>query len=163
VRGFDADAVTAKAFNAYREFAREFSYEAEPEKITLSKPIYLADTDRDAIKYGTPHFEYTFRQLLMGPREFWFPPGFVPPAVYPAAVAARDKSETGSIEEFDRSGRVAMGSPETVTERLLQAHGKMNYGVLIVVLGFGKMIREETKRNMELFAEFVLPHLRAAE
>ena len=64
------------------------------------------------------------------------------------------------MEEFNRSGRIAMGSPERVTERLLEAHQKMKYGVLIVVLGFGRMIREETKRNMEIFAESVLPRLR---
>lgn len=160
VRGFDADEATSRVFQTYREFAREFGYEAEPEKIILSKPIYLAKSDDEAIKYGTQHFEYTFRQLLMGPREFWFPPGFVPPAAYPAAAAARDKSENGSMEEFNQSGRIAMGSPETIAERLLQAHRKMNYGVLIVVLGFGKMMREETKRNMEIFAQSVLPRLR---
>lgn len=160
VRGFDADEPIARSFSTYREFAREFGYEAGPEKIILSKPIYLANSDQEACKQGTPHFEYTFRQLLMGPREFWFPPGFVSPSAYRAAVATRDKSETGSMEEFNRSGRIAMGSPESVTERLLEAQQKMKYGVLVVVLGFGRMIREETKRNMELFAESVLPRLR---
>mgnify|MGYP000250482235 CR=1 FL=1 len=53
------------------------------------------------------------------------------------------------------------GSPETVRQKLDEYHGQIGFGHLLSLLQFGTLPAELTRKNMELYANEVIPHLRA--
>ena len=59
---------------------------------------------------------------------------------------------------FDR-GFVIVGSPKTVREQLLHGIRRLRIGHLLALLHFGSMPTDVCKRNIDLFAREVLPHL----
>ena len=59
---------------------------------------------------------------------------------------------------FDR-GFVIVGSPKTVREQLLDGVKRLRIGHLLSLLHFGSMPTELCKKNIDLFAREVLPHL----
>jgi len=64
------------------------------------------------------------------------------------------------MEELVENGTAVVGSPRTVrgqVERLRDATGANN---LITMLQVGTLSDELTRRNMEMFAAEVMPHLR---
>jgi hypothetical protein len=54
---------------------------------------------------------------------------------------------------------VVVGSPATVRDKLQAMAKRLNVGHLMVALQFGSMPHEQAKKNIELFAREVLPHL----
>jgi alkanesulfonate monooxygenase SsuD/methylene tetrahydromethanopterin reductase-like flavin-dependent oxidoreductase (luciferase family) len=65
-----------------------------------------------------------------------------------------------SIDELMASGTVVVGSPRTVRDQLARLRDETNAGKLVTMLQFGVLSDELTKRNMEMFASEVMPHLR---
>jgi alkanesulfonate monooxygenase SsuD/methylene tetrahydromethanopterin reductase-like flavin-dependent oxidoreductase (luciferase family) len=63
-------------------------------------------------------------------------------------------------KEFIEQGYVIAGSPATVRERLREAITMLNVGHLMVLCQFGNLDKERTRKNTELFAKEVMPHLR---
>jgi hypothetical protein len=57
-------------------------------------------------------------------------------------------------------GFVIAGSPDTVTERLVEACKGLRVGNLIALLQIGSMPHELTKQNITLFAKEVMPRIR---
>lgn len=160
IKGFDSDEGIGKVFDYYRQCAREFGYEVPPEQIGLSKHVYIADSDDEAVRRGSPHFEYTLRGLMKTIPEIFFPPGSVPVKAYDRAVGMLRDWDEIPMAEFNRRGDLLMGSPETVIEHLSTSHRKLDYGILIVTLAMGKMEYKEAKENFERFAREVMPALR---
>jgi alkanesulfonate monooxygenase SsuD/methylene tetrahydromethanopterin reductase-like flavin-dependent oxidoreductase (luciferase family) len=65
-----------------------------------------------------------------------------------------------SIDELMASGTVVVGSPRTVRDQLARLRDETNAGKLVTMLQFGVLPDDLTKRNMEMFASEVMPHLR---
>jgi hypothetical protein len=65
-----------------------------------------------------------------------------------------------TAEELFESGTVVAGSVQTVRDELSRLREATDAGQLITMLQFGTMSDELTKRNAELFASEVMPHLR---
>jgi alkanesulfonate monooxygenase SsuD/methylene tetrahydromethanopterin reductase-like flavin-dependent oxidoreductase (luciferase family) len=57
-------------------------------------------------------------------------------------------------------GAVVTGSPSQVTEQLREVSKDLGVGHLMCLLQLGNLGREATMRNVKLFGEQVLPHLR---
>jgi alkanesulfonate monooxygenase SsuD/methylene tetrahydromethanopterin reductase-like flavin-dependent oxidoreductase (luciferase family) len=55
---------------------------------------------------------------------------------------------------------VVVGSPKTVRDELARLRDATGAGKLIVMLQFGVLPDELTRRNMDMFAAEVMPHLR---
>ena len=74
----------------------------------------------------------------------------------------RDKhpAATNSSIAAAGSGTVVVGSPKTVRDQLAKLRGDTGAGKLITMLQFGTLSDELTKRNMEMFASEVMPHLK---
>jgi hypothetical protein len=62
-------------------------------------------------------------------------------------------------EDFFARGFVIVGSPKTVREQLLEGIKRLRIGHLLALLHFGSMPTGLCKRNIDLFAREVLPHL----
>jgi alkanesulfonate monooxygenase SsuD/methylene tetrahydromethanopterin reductase-like flavin-dependent oxidoreductase (luciferase family) len=59
-------------------------------------------------------------------------------------------------------GRYAIvGSPETVTEQLVECVGALGTGNLLGLFQLGSLPADLTRANLSLFAEQVMPRLRA--
>ena len=57
-------------------------------------------------------------------------------------------------------GYILAGSPESVRQQLEEAAKALNVGHMMVLLQFGSMPPELVRKNTELFAREVLPHVR---
>ena len=55
---------------------------------------------------------------------------------------------------------MVVGSPKTVRDKLSRLRDETRAGKLITMLQFGTLSDELTRRNMEMFASEVMPHLR---
>ena len=62
-------------------------------------------------------------------------------------------------KDFFERGFVVVGSPKTVREQLMDGVKRLRMGHLLALLHFGSMPTELCKRNIDLFARAVLPHL----
>ncbi len=68
-----------------------------------------------------------------------------------------------NVDTWDEivGGRYAIvGSPETVTEQLVDALQELGTGNLLGLFQLGSLPHDLTKKNMALFADQVLPRLR---
>ena len=63
-------------------------------------------------------------------------------------------------KDFVDQGFIVAGSPETVRQQLTHVAKTLRIGHLMVLLQFGSMPPELVRKNTELFAREVLPHLR---
>jgi len=69
-----------------------------------------------------------------------------------------------NVETWEQivDGRYAIvGSPETVTEQLVEALSALGTGNLLGLFQLGSLPDHLTRKNMALFAEQVMPKLRA--
>jgi alkanesulfonate monooxygenase SsuD/methylene tetrahydromethanopterin reductase-like flavin-dependent oxidoreductase (luciferase family) len=69
--------VVRRWFDGYRQAAADLGYVPDPEKIALSIPIYVADTDEQAHHEARPAVEWLFHQGLKQPMEMINPPGYM--------------------------------------------------------------------------------------
>jgi alkanesulfonate monooxygenase SsuD/methylene tetrahydromethanopterin reductase-like flavin-dependent oxidoreductase (luciferase family) len=68
--------------------------------------------------------------------------------------------------EFDgegMNGRAIAGSPQTVLRELQAQVDESGANYVLCRMAFGDLTFEETRRSVELFAEHVMPKLRAKE
>jgi hypothetical protein len=63
-------------------------------------------------------------------------------------------------KDFVEQGYVIAGSPKTVRERLREALKTLNCGHLMLLMQIGSMPPELVRKNTDLFAREVMPHLR---
>jgi alkanesulfonate monooxygenase SsuD/methylene tetrahydromethanopterin reductase-like flavin-dependent oxidoreductase (luciferase family) len=75
------------------------------------------------------------------------------------AAAEREPSQQVDYETLARQ-RYYVGSPDTVTRRLLEKKEKLGIGRFAGVTPFGSMEPAQAMKSMELFARDVLPNLR---
>jgi alkanesulfonate monooxygenase SsuD/methylene tetrahydromethanopterin reductase-like flavin-dependent oxidoreductase (luciferase family) len=83
--------------------------------------VYVAETDEQARREYEPHFWYYARNLLRTPARFSLPPGHtsVPTTIGMAERRRQSRPSTlATWDEVERGGYVAVGSPDTVRQRL---------------------------------------------
>jgi alkanesulfonate monooxygenase SsuD/methylene tetrahydromethanopterin reductase-like flavin-dependent oxidoreductase (luciferase family) len=160
---FSARDLVARYLNMYRDQARQYGYEAAPDQLGWASPVYVADTDERAMQEAREGVETLFNDFLATPFQMLLPPGYMSlPSMKNTmrmrkALGARKRL---TIEELAGSGTVVVGSPRTVRDELARLRDATGAGKLITMLQFGVLPDDLTKRNMELFASEVMPHLR---
>ncbi|MBT5459982.1 MAG: LLM class flavin-dependent oxidoreductase [Rhodospirillaceae bacterium] len=152
-----------KFMSMYRDMARKYGYEAQPEQLGWLAPIYVADTDEKAIDEARPHIEAFANKFLKNPLEMLLPPGYTSTAsLRNIRKAKAGLSVRQTIELLMESEVIIVGSPDTVREKLLNCQRKVALGNLLALLQFGTLPADLTKRNMDLFAAEVMPALQAS-
>jgi alkanesulfonate monooxygenase SsuD/methylene tetrahydromethanopterin reductase-like flavin-dependent oxidoreductase (luciferase family) len=149
-------------FDGYRRAAADLGYVPDPEKIALSVPVYVADTDEQAHREAEPALMWLFRRGLKHPMEMVNPPGYVSPGSLRGILSLDRKPFSAlSYAELLDDGYAVVGSPDTVAARLAAMHEQLGgYGQLIGLFAIGPATREQTRRSTELFASEVMPALR---
>jgi alkanesulfonate monooxygenase SsuD/methylene tetrahydromethanopterin reductase-like flavin-dependent oxidoreductase (luciferase family) len=151
-----------KSLMMYQTAAEEkWGYKASPEQLGWALPIYVADTDEQAVEEAREALELLFR-LLPGTPEYLFPPGYLSEQSESRVLGSIKKRQSGklTIERLMSEGYAIIGSPKTVAERLIESQRDMNFGILVTMLQFGNLSHEKTLKNMKLFAEKVIPQVK---
>jgi alkanesulfonate monooxygenase SsuD/methylene tetrahydromethanopterin reductase-like flavin-dependent oxidoreductase (luciferase family) len=157
-----AEAV-AKYLDMYRETAwRQYGYEASSSQIAWCAPVYVAETDEQAVNEARPHIELMFNVLLPKASELmFFPPGYMSPESLAQVLAMKGKNRGSvTIEILMERGIIICGSPDTVRRTITERHNRMGFSELLCMLMFGSMPAHLTEKNIRLFASEVLPAIR---
>ena len=160
---FSGRDLVARYLNMYREQAKAFGYEASGDQLGWAVPLYVADTDERARAEAKDGIESLFNDFLAVPWEMLLPPGYMSlPSMKSTmkmrkALGARVRH---TMEELVENGTAVVGSPRTVREQIERLRDATGANNLVTMLQFGTLSDELTKRNMEMFASEVMPHLR---
>jgi alkanesulfonate monooxygenase SsuD/methylene tetrahydromethanopterin reductase-like flavin-dependent oxidoreductase (luciferase family) len=146
----------------YWELAARKGRDDNPYRFSFLQLIGVADSDAEAEDLYAAHAEYFFHKLLYIPPYYMAIPGCLE---YPALVQALKNNQRGpdpnelKAKDFYDRGYVVVGSPKTVREKLMDGVKRLRVGHLLALLHFGSMSTALCKRNIDLFAREVLPHL----
>jgi alkanesulfonate monooxygenase SsuD/methylene tetrahydromethanopterin reductase-like flavin-dependent oxidoreductase (luciferase family) len=145
--------------------------DANPYRAAFLQIVGVAETDRKAEEEFGKHVEYFYHKLLHQPLGYIARPGN---ADYKSLLnVLMSGKQLLQISDFTTDLKplkakdmiekefVVVGSPATVRDKLEAMAKRLNVGHLMVALQFGSMPHEQAKKNIELFAREVLPHLQA--
>ncbi len=152
-----------RAFDRMRELAAERGRTVDPDDIIICVIAYVADTDEEAVREARPHIEKFFSWFHRVPPKYLLPPGYVSTEEFlrRASDAALSDGTRATWEDMVAIGRIACGSPDTVADTLAHWAEEAGCGRINVVLEHGDMPEWKTVKNMTLFANEVIPRLRA--
>ena len=159
---FTPAAMLAKYMQMYKDMAAEHGYEATEDQLGWSVPVYVGETDEIARREAQPHIENFLNKFLRMPKEMLLPPGYL--SLKSMIGVMKAKSAIGgkqTIDDVMDKGMFICGSPQTVRQKLEQYQKEIGFGHLLTLLQFGTLPAELTRKNMELFAQEVMPHLQA--
>lgn len=149
-----------KNFDAFRAACQKNGYTTDPEQLGWLCPIYVAETDEQAWAEYEAHLWFFVQNLLKG--LLVFPPGYtsVRSLARIGKALTRFMSNCRSREEIEEGSYAIVGSPATVRDRLSEEIERLGIGNLLGLFQLGTLPADLTRRNMQLFAEEVLPALR---
>jgi len=149
----------ARFLDMYREIAdRKYGYAAASEQIGWTAPVYIAETDEQAVAEAKPHMEALFNKFLYLPFDMLFPPGYLTADSYKRVAAHKRTIQGGqNIENMIEQGIIIVGSPETVRRRIIESHHRIGFHNFVCLLQFGTLPPDLTEKNIRLFADEILP------
>ncbi len=150
-----------KFLDQYREVAHfKYGYAASSDQIGWTAPVYVAETDDQAIAEATEHMEALFNKFLYLPFDMLFPPGYMSAQSY-KRVAAHKKNITGGAQmgRLIEEGVVIVGSPDTVRKQIVDCHEVLGFGTFVALAHFGTLPADLTEKSIRLFATEVMPTL----
>ena len=153
----------SRYLNMYRSVCEEkFGYTADSSKLGWGTPIYVADTDEQAIDEAREHIENLFNVFLPNTSELmFFPPGYMSPESLKHVLRNKRAHAGGvKIETLIERGIFLCGSPSTVLKSITSAHEELGFQELLGMFQFGTLPAHLTEKNLRMFASEVLPHLR---
>ena len=144
--------------NAYRQVARDHGYTAKPEQVGWAAPIYVGETDRQAIDEARPHVELFFNKLLKFPTTMVLPPGYMSNESYKRVLKTKSSLLSGhTIESVMEHDIIIVGSPDTVRKKLAACQAEAGLGNFLGMFQIGSMPHDMTMASMKRFAEEVMP------
>ena len=152
-----------RVFGELKETTQKYGYEAPPEQIGWSLPIYVAETDAQAVEEARPHLEHLFNVGLRMPKQLFFPAGYLTPQGMARIMASKSGLVAGgmTIETLMEKGFVAVGSPDTVRQTIEETQKELGFGTLVANFHFATMPHEQFTSSLHLFADRVMPALKA--
>lgn len=151
----------ARYMKMYKERAAEQGYEATADQLGWSVPLYVAETDEIARREAQPHIENFLNKFLRMPTEMLLPPGYLSLKSMMGVMKAKSSIGTRqTIDDVIAKGMFICGSPDTVRSMLEKHQKEIGFGHLLTLLQFGTLPAELTRKNMEIYANEVMPYLR---
>lgn len=151
-----------KYLQSYRETADTYGYQAEDSQLGWAVPVYVSDSDEQAVREARVHFELFRNRLLKMPFEMLLPPGYTSRESLKKMMAAKASlAQDITMESAIDAGMIICGSAQTVQQRLESYWNDMHFDNLLAMMHFGTLPEDLTRRNMELFAKDVLPKLQS--
>ena len=156
-------------FEKFRGFAEEAGWTVTDEDLTVSRAVYVAETDERAREEAEEHLRFFYENLLAGLHRgvtaFMMDGGLfeeerrevVEDNLQPHGELAADFD----FEAFREMGEIVVGSPETVAAEIEHQYDAVGgFGRLSGLFQFGSLPPELAERNLELFADEVMPEIR---
>jgi alkanesulfonate monooxygenase SsuD/methylene tetrahydromethanopterin reductase-like flavin-dependent oxidoreductase (luciferase family) len=153
----------AQVADRYWELVARMGRDDNPYRFSFLQLIGVAETDAEAEDLYAPHAEYFFNKLLYTPPHYQQIPGCLE---YPSLVQAMRSNQRAALnlrelkaKDLYERGFIIVGSPRTVREQLMDGMKRLRVGHLLALLHFGSMPTDLCKKNIDLFAREVLPHI----
>jgi len=152
-----------KAFRRMREVAAERGRTVAPDDLIVVAMVHVAETDEDAIATLRPHVERFFSWEHRVPPKYLLPPGYVSTEEFLRRVsdAALAHGTEASWDDMVAIMRIACGSPDTVADTLVGWARDAQCSRMNTIFELADMSEETVSRSMTLFAEEVVPRVRA--
>jgi alkanesulfonate monooxygenase SsuD/methylene tetrahydromethanopterin reductase-like flavin-dependent oxidoreductase (luciferase family) len=156
-------AAQLKAFARMREIAAERGKTVDPDDVIIVVIAYVADTDEEALREARPYIETFWSWYHRVPPKYLLPPGYVSTAEFlrRASDAALAHGTEATFEDMVDISRTILGSPDTVADTIAQWAEEAGCSRINVVLEHSDMPEWMTVKNMSLFANEVIPRIRA--
>ena len=142
--------------------------EANPYRAGFLQFVAVSESDAQAERDYAEHAEYFYNRCLHVWGGFADAPGYRTMRTLRAGLRAqlgRQSADIGSgtltWKDFVERGYIIAGSPESVRQQLEEVAKALRVGQMMVLLQFGSMPPELVRKNTELFAREVLPHVRS--
>jgi alkanesulfonate monooxygenase SsuD/methylene tetrahydromethanopterin reductase-like flavin-dependent oxidoreductase (luciferase family) len=151
-----------RVFDGVRAAAAGYGYEAPPEQIGWSVPVFVADTDARAEAIALPALDTLFNKLMRMPKDVFFPAGYLTLASSGRVMAGKGGLGSGhaDVRDLVERGYAVIGSADTVRQKLEAYRAELGFGTFCGVFQFGSLGHEDFTESLGLFADKVLPSLR---
>jgi alkanesulfonate monooxygenase SsuD/methylene tetrahydromethanopterin reductase-like flavin-dependent oxidoreductase (luciferase family) len=161
---FSSEELVARYLVNYREQARRYGYEASGDQLGWAAPIYVGETDEQALAEARRGIETLFNDYLRMTPEMLIPPGYTSfnsmKAFFKARTSLASRDKFLSAEQLVASGTALIGSAKTVRAAIERMRDKTGFDILVCMFQFGVLEDAPARRSMERFAADVMPHLR---
>lgn len=154
-------------FDKFRQTAEDkYGYEVRHNQLMMTIPTYVAETDEIAHREARAHLSWLFQTHLRVPNHYFTPPGFSSREGFAGFQKAAAKHNLKpltqlSYEDMINDGYIIVGSPDTVSEGLQKYVVDNGAGGIIGVGSpWGDMPKLMTHKNLQIFAEEVMPNFR---
>lgn len=150
--------------NAYRDEAHCHGYVATSDQLGWAAPIYVGETDQQAIHEVRPHIELFFNKLLRYSISMLLPPGYMSVESYKRVLKTKSSLvSTHTVESLMERDVIIVGSPDTVREKLSACHEKVGLGYFLGMFQIASMSHELAIASMERFSKYVMQDVMALE
>jgi alkanesulfonate monooxygenase SsuD/methylene tetrahydromethanopterin reductase-like flavin-dependent oxidoreductase (luciferase family) len=152
-----------KAFQKLRDAYSERGRDLAPDDLIFNVIAYVADTDEEAVAEAKPHIESFFSWFHRVRPKHLSPPGYVSTEEFlrRASSAALAEGRKASWDDMVSIGRIACGSPETVASLISHWAEEAQTSRILLTLQHGDMPEWKAVKNMTMFANEVIPRVRA--
>jgi alkanesulfonate monooxygenase SsuD/methylene tetrahydromethanopterin reductase-like flavin-dependent oxidoreductase (luciferase family) len=153
--------VVERYLKQYRDTAKGYGYESKDSQLGWAVPVYVAKDDETARREARSHFEAFRNVFLRMPVEMLLPPGYTSRESLKNVMKAKAQlSADITIEQGIELGLFVCGGPDTVRRAFEGYWNDMRFGHLLVMLQFGTLPGDLTRKNMDFFARDVMPALK---
>lgn len=157
----------------YAERLAHYGHSITPDHIIMGASVYVADSRQQAFREAGPYMLYFLhtlfshgnianmqRQMQLGyRREADY--DYIRPEHREGFLQALQGFRQTTIEELERSERLAWGSPEQVRDTLIELATTLGAGTLMLNFNQGAMPHAMFVQNLERFGKEVLPAVQA--
>ena len=148
------------------ERANQLGVDDNPHRMGFLQLVGVSETDEQAEKDYAPHVDYFYKKMLRVYPPFAEAPGYRSIESLRAGMRITLGTDTQRMadelkwKDYVEQGHIIAGSPATVRDQLREAIKMLRVGHLMCLLHIGTMPKELTMKNMELFANEVLPEIK---
>jgi alkanesulfonate monooxygenase SsuD/methylene tetrahydromethanopterin reductase-like flavin-dependent oxidoreductase (luciferase family) len=152
--------------NGYWQRVEERGVDKSPYRAGFAQTILVADTDEEAERLYSEHVSYFYNRCLHVYPGFADAPGYRTIKTIQTGALSQYAPPTGGYtqltwKELTEQGHVIAGSPETVRQRMEDLIKGLNVGNIFCLMHVGNMPADKCMYSTKLFAEKVMPKLKA--
>ncbi|HAC32984.1 MAG TPA: LLM class flavin-dependent oxidoreductase [Gammaproteobacteria bacterium] len=159
-----------KVMTPFWQRAEALGKDNNPYRAGYCQLVCVAETDEIAEKEYAEHAMYFFAKCMHIDPKFIEAPGYRTVASLKAGLRSQldGSAKFGSAlaqeglgwKDFVERGYIIAGSPDTVAEKLREAAVELHVGNIILINQVGSMPVGLLRKNLQMFAEEVMPKLR---
>jgi alkanesulfonate monooxygenase SsuD/methylene tetrahydromethanopterin reductase-like flavin-dependent oxidoreductase (luciferase family) len=158
----------AESFGNFRDIAEtEYGWTPADDDFTVARKIYVAETSEQAREEAEEHIDFFYEKLeglFLGVVSRFMGQKSYDPEMYDTLVENfppdGKMAHEYEYEEYRDAGAFIVGSPAEVTAELERQYEQLGgFGRFAGLFQFGSLPHEKTVKNMELFADEVMPEI----